>query len=347
MASASAAAAPSTTTNRMPTHFVALRVENPAMLERVAAIQRAVCSREEKEQDDDAQDESLLLRHCCYPVAKFHFSLSVMRLEDAEEVDACKRVLGAWFDDWLSRTPYSEPVVELERLEAFSNKVLFSAPDRASEESVLLPLAATLNTALLEGGILGGDGYRFAAHATIMKTSMAASRQRSRGKRPPKAAIPRRFWEGLDGRLGPVRFEKVQLLDMRRPSSDGYYEADWEGEFPTMEHFTNAPDSSGSSSGGSGGSSSSSSSSGSSGSCSGGGGGGKGLGKGLGKGAAKGLGKGKGGGKGGSGRGKGKGDGHSHEHDFIGSSPHASFGQGRGGGHHHTHHHGSHGGGES
>ena len=170
-----------------PTHFYAVRIPDPAIHQKVTAVQRHLI----------AQDASL--KTCLVSPGRLHVTLGVVRLTEATLEDAKAVVPRA-----AQRA--SAVSCSLPGLGSFGTRVLFARVDGLHD------LARCVHEEIR--GALNQPQPEFNAHATIAKTSKA------RGRRSIRQHT---FQDLLDQDLGSFHATSIDLLAMSGSGPDGYY----------------------------------------------------------------------------------------------------------------------------
>ena len=227
----SEAAAPS---RAGPTHFVALRLANPKLWQKVEHLQEEIWPRAARmcyESRPDIPEEMVkkAFMTTLYPASRFHISLFVADLN--AQLDLAKACLSEWFQEDVHKLLAGRSSLDITfaGLNSFDEKVLFMQPDQDSSHQ-LRSFFQTLQVRLHAVNLTAYSQFDdFHAHATIMKASQLkdvtlADRLSESLRYPPEA------WREFNRSLGTWTVEEVQLLNMRRPRA-GYFEVDWEGRF--------------------------------------------------------------------------------------------------------------------
>ena len=227
-----------------PTHFVALRLANPKLRQKIEHLQEEIWPRAARicYESSDIPEEVVkkAFMATLYPASRFHISLFVADLNDLNaqlaQLDLAKACLSEWFEEDVHQILAGRSSLDITfaGLNSFDEKVLFMQPDQDSSNH-LSSLFQTLQVRLHAVNITAYAQFDdFHPHATIMKTSQLKDgtlldRLNESLRYPPEA------WMEFNRSLGTYTVEEVQLLNMLRPS-EGYFQVDWEGHFGAECH---------------------------------------------------------------------------------------------------------------
>lgn len=221
-----------------PSHFVALRLPQLELRQKIKQLQEEICPRAAEicyRANPDIPEEEVqkAFNATVYPASRFHYSLFVADLKEEARLESAKECLSEWFDADVQQILAGRSTLDIKLvgLNSFGDKVLYLEPDQESL-TLMEEIFRTLEVRFHEAGIK--DEFRFRAHATIMKVSQLrgkALKDLKHGKAIQKTLrYPREAWAESNRTLGTYSVKEVQLLDMHRPV-DGYFEVEWERPF--------------------------------------------------------------------------------------------------------------------
>lgn len=221
-----------------PTHFVALRLSQPQLWQRIEQLQEEIWPRAAQiwsmaNPDIPEEEVKKAFKATIYPASRFHFSLFVADLKEEARLESARECLSEWFDTDVQQILAGRSTLDIKLvgLNSFRDEVLYLEPDQESL-NLMNAIYQKLEQHFHAAGIK--DKFRFRAHATIMKASQLrgkAMQNLKHGKTIKKTLrYPPEAWAESNGTLGMYSVKEVQLLDMRRPV-DGYFEVEWERRF--------------------------------------------------------------------------------------------------------------------
>ena len=195
------------TTTRL-THFLSLRLGDPRLHARVAAVQQAIIAREKR------------ARGCDVPPEKSHLTGFVLALPDEEAVAAAVDALAACSS---LVTPGSRaPRLHFSGLGSFRSNVVFAKPLPTEDHDGVVHLVAGARHIFEERGLLARTSEAWTPHLTLLKTSRVPPRK----GRPP-AKLPAACWSELPDDLsldfGVHPLPRLELCAMQGVGPDGFY----------------------------------------------------------------------------------------------------------------------------
>ena len=202
------ASAASSSASPRPTHFLALRLGNPALHAHVAELQRAVIAR------------SPSLADCAVPPVKSHLTTFVLHAPDEEAVSAAAEALDACRP--LAAAHFAEaPRVQLRGLSSFGRNVLYADVVPDDDVARLRAFVAAVTEEFVARGVLANGAQKaWTPHLTLLKTSRVKGRKGARA-----LAIRPQDWAGLEeaADLGTHLLPTLALCAMAGQQPGGYY----------------------------------------------------------------------------------------------------------------------------
>eukprot|EP01041_Mallomonas_annulata_P013260 gene13260-28082_t len=196
-----------------PNFFVALRLNDPSLLEIVNRIQRDISTR------------CPYLSRYMVPSRRFHLTLFVMHLANLDDINAAQRCLAESADD-LSEL-FQNEVLQLKftGLDTFSNRVLFVYPEDSSILETIHILVDRIHARFIHAGLVESEVIKFSPHATVAKITNYKNNRKNNNK-SFKPVILKSHYEGLESHLGsglPVTLQDIDLLAMNEKDDEGIY----------------------------------------------------------------------------------------------------------------------------
>lgn len=210
------AASSSTTSiqSNRPTHFIALRLPDPALHDHVTRLQQEIISREPG------------ARGCEVEPIKSHLTGFVMSLPDAEAVATAKVALASCAS--LVEAARPPPLVHLVGLGAFGQRVCYVAVKEDSELARVRALVAGCAKSFSEHGLSVQQAGDWIPHMTLLKTSRAPrgggrGRGRARGRGQQPRIRPATYSDLSDADFGVHALTELALCQMAGTAADGFY----------------------------------------------------------------------------------------------------------------------------
>lgn len=221
-----------------PTHFVALRLSQPQLWQRIEQLQEEIWPRAAEiwstaNPHIPEEEVKTAFKATVYPASRFHYSLFVANLMEEARLESAKECLSEWFDTDVQQILAGRSTLDIKLvgLNTLRDEVLYLEPDQESL-NLMKAMFHKLEMHFHAAGIQ--DKFRFRPHATIMKASQLrgkALQNLKHGKAIKKTLrYPREAWAEFNRTLGTYSVKEVQLLDMHSPV-DGYFEVEWERRF--------------------------------------------------------------------------------------------------------------------
>ena len=188
---------------KRPTHFLAVRIIEPCVVERVSTAQK-VCL-----------DVDPLYESCVIPTERLHITLSCLGLDTQEQVDNAVAALSDLKKDMAIIQPQN---IELEFSDIgnFFHNVLYA---KVKENQELLDFHNYLNLFLRERGIEVRDVFDFVPHMTLIKLQ----RQLGRDVLHTRFLDPRLYTFLEEQHFGVAKLDNIQLCEMSEDRRDGFY----------------------------------------------------------------------------------------------------------------------------
>lgn len=195
------------TSNRV-THFLAVRITAPEVIENVQKFQEKVC-----------EADQALKRACIVP-EKLHITLGVMRLETSEEEELAAKVLKD-LEGELALCFSPSTRLNFKRIECWQSRVVVSPVEGQEEKESLGKGMRMILSKLQEVGIEVKDERReFTPHLTAMKVQFAMRKKKNKKKISEEVVRPHQ-----DFQLGCQDVDEIHLCSMiGKPREDGFYQ---------------------------------------------------------------------------------------------------------------------------
>ena len=200
-----------------PTHFLALRLGDPRLHERVRQLQAQVVAREPT------------LEPCAVPAERSHLTVLVFHAADDADVQRARDALRDCAPLAQRAFGQAPPALSFSGLGSFGQNVLFARVGPANADLEALSRFVEAVRQLYEHRELippsPGEGPAWVPHVTLLKTSRASSpKKRRRGGGAGRLRIRPESYEGLCADLGSHALPSLELCAMRGGGADsGYY----------------------------------------------------------------------------------------------------------------------------
>lgn len=188
------------------THFLAVRITAPEVIQKVVEFQEKVCKDEEG------------LKKTCIPPEKLHVTLGVMCLKSPEEVELAGEVLKELEHDLaLCFSPVT--LLHFKKIECWQNRVVVS-PVEGEEKERLQKGSDLISSKLLDVGInVKAEKRDFKPHLTAMKVKLSMRKKKKKFK-ISKDLIKNHE----DTEFGCQDVDEICLCSMtEKPREDGFY----------------------------------------------------------------------------------------------------------------------------
>lgn len=154
------------------THFIAIRVTDPDVIQRLVAVQTDIVAAEPA------------LREACMRPGLFHITLAMLRLDGIAGIQAAVDAVEAFpSEDWpaLRGDGVAAPILDIRRLNHFGHRVVYAEVEARSPPGLFDSLVGTLRQRLEQAG--GGcvaftNSFDFIPHVTLAKVSRPMTRMR-------------------------------------------------------------------------------------------------------------------------------------------------------------------------
>ena len=141
------------------THFIAIKINNPEIVENVCKVQEEIINHEE------------ILQDCCMKKGLFHITIAMIRLEGTEGVNNAKKMmhdLQPELEKILSDR--SKNILTVKNLNNFGQRVVYGEVTPSNPE-ILSRLVSCIKTGVYNAGdgVHLNDKFGFIPHLTIAK----------------------------------------------------------------------------------------------------------------------------------------------------------------------------------
>ncbi|KXS11572.1 hypothetical protein M427DRAFT_158133 [Gonapodya prolifera JEL478] len=212
-----------------PTHFLALRLNNPTLQTNFATFH------------DSARAQFPDLSRLFIPPLEMHVTLFVFSLFRADKegavesgstgrlktVEDARMCLEESREIFKQHYPSSPPALTFRGVGSFppGNRVLYARVQPDDEFEKLSSFVAALRTHFSIHGILAtSDAEVFTPHATLAKVRPGGGKGRGGRSGRGSTGVPRDVWRGWeDYEWGAQHCDTVELLSMSDPKVEGYY----------------------------------------------------------------------------------------------------------------------------
>ncbi|KAG1661713.1 A-kinase anchor protein 7 isoform gamma [Nymphon striatum] len=198
---------PSDKTTKRPNHFVAIKVNNPEIRQKLSGVQQFIL------------DKEPYLKSVIVDVATLHLTLLVIHLANEEEIEKAGDLLRNSFITYQEKFD-NEPVLQISGLGHFKNQVLFAKVKRDKNLDLITELAEDIHRRFSEAEMDLSGSKDFNPHLTIAKMSKDPKLFRKGIKK-----ISKQTYDGhTEDFFGSQVITELQLCSMNEPKDEfGYY----------------------------------------------------------------------------------------------------------------------------
>jgi len=191
------------------THFIAIKITNPEIVENVCRVQEEIINHEE------------ILQDCCMKKGLFHITVAMIRLEGHEGVENAKKMMHDLQPELqkilLDR---SKNILTVKSLNNFGQRVVYGEVTPSHPE-VLSRLVSCIKTGVHNAGegVHLNDKFGFIPHLTLAKVSRPIARMRR-----SKYIDSSYYQQFMDAEFGEQIIDNLQLCVIDSSTRyDGFY----------------------------------------------------------------------------------------------------------------------------
>ena len=190
------------------THFLAIRIANPGLLQRLMAVQKLVV-----ESDPNLAD-------CCMKEGLFHITLGMLRIPETRGILAAVDTLEGLAEEFKALTNGRDTDLHVRNLNNFGHRVLYAEVHPADPvlfQDLLRLLKAKFEP--IKESVMSTNSFEFVPHVTLVKVSRPIARVRN-----SQYIDQGSYQEAANEEFGVQALDNLQLCIIEASTRfDGFY----------------------------------------------------------------------------------------------------------------------------